>query len=211
MTKDMRHHYPSLALLQKQQLAHDLEYSRDIMGMSEVNRLTHYTLHQAKYIGHLVGFDPRAIKFTFNDIVTNSFVVMLATANALKIDLEQELKHRPTLAFNIRTPQALGMTILAQQSQMAEALIEYKQPAPTLWGLICAQMPAARRAKKAFNTQMRDSTLMLCRVLSGVNEGLNMDMDTLVAARLEKRARTNLFHPQNPAQQRLNSHQKPGN
>ncbi len=211
MTKDMLHHYPSLAMLQKQQLAHDLEFSRDIMGMSEKNRLTHYTLHQGKYIGHLVGFDPSAIKFTFNDIVTNAFIVMLATANSLKIDLEQELKHRPTFAFNIRTPQALGLSILAPQAQMAAALIDYKEPAPTLWGQICALMPPARRAKKAFNAQMRDSTLTLCRILGGVSEGLNMDMDTLVAARLEKRARTNLFHPQNPAQQRLNSHQKPGN
>lgn len=205
MNENHLSHYPDLATLQAQQLVHDRAYSRDIMGMTHKGQLTHYTLHQAKYIGHLVGFNPRDVKFTFNDIVTNSYIVMLAMANALKLNLREEVQHRPAIAYPIRTPEALGLTLIKPQAEMAEALIDLKEPQPTLWSHICAQMPSARRECKAANARMSTATIAFCRILSGVNMGLSMDMDRLVANRLEKRARGNLFHPQNAAQQRLNS------
>lgn len=192
MSQNFGHLYPPLKALQALQIAHDRDYSRDIMGMTAENRLTHYALHQGKYVARLVDFDPRDPKFTFNRIVTDSFVVMLATANALQLDLQQAVGDKPPLTFSVKTPQALGFTLLQSQANMASALIEYVPP-------------QKRRRHKIFQARMSEATIGFCRVLGGVAMGLNLDMANLVHERLEKRASGNLFHPQNPVWQRINT------
>lgn len=176
MSQNCLHHYADLARLQAQQMTHDLTYSRDIMGMPLESRLTHYALHQGKYLGRLIDFDPRQPRFSFARTITDSYVVMLAMANATSLNLQDELQHTLPFSFTrVKTPRALAEDLLHPQASLAEALTD-RSPA--------VNWPQARRA-----------TLAFCRVLSGVAESLALDMNTLVPQRLESRARISLFHP----------------
>lgn len=169
--------YPPLAALQAQQKRHDRDFSRDIMGMTEWSALTHYCLHQGKYIGRLFGFEPRSPKFSFNQIVTDSFIVTLATANRLKLKLERELESSPPLTFSVKTPAALATTLVTPQARMAEALLTFRQD------------PGTARAEASA------ATLTFCRVLGGVAMGLSLDLPQMIDERLKHRAAKSLFGP----------------
>ena len=77
-----------LRLLQRDQHAHDLRNHFDILSMHKTDRLKHYGLHFAKYVGRLArGSDePKPIDRTLAD----AFLVNLSAANTLMQDLGKE-------------------------------------------------------------------------------------------------------------------------
>lgn len=189
--------YPPLSALQARQKAHDREYSRDLMGIPLWGRLAHYAMHQGKYLGRLGDFNPQDPKFTFNRLVTDSYVVMLATANALGIQLERQVKDRPPLPPAEPTPAALHNALILPQARMAEALLNY---AGTSYSDPSEDRLAARLQARR---QIQGATVAFCRILTGTGNSLGLDLDDLHEKRLALRASTSLFHPQNPAQLRL--------
>lgn len=189
--------YPPLRAMQARQKAHDRDYSRDLMGMPLWGRLAHYAMHQGKYLGRLGDFDPQDPKFTFNRIVTDAYVVTLATANALGIQLERQVKDRPPLPPTAPTPAALHNALLLPQARLAEALLNY---AGTSYSDPAENRLTARLQAKR---QIQGATVAFCRILTGAGNSLGLDLDDLHEKRLALRASTSLFHPQNPAQLRL--------
>lgn len=80
----------SLLDLQWAQLTHDERYHKDIIVLPLGDRVRHMALHMAKYAGNIAeieGDDPQRVA----RILTDAFVITLATANALNQDLGQEV------------------------------------------------------------------------------------------------------------------------
>jgi len=198
MNRNQLHLYPPFTVLQPLQQAHDAAYSRDIQNMSFWNQMTHYCLHQAKYVGRLTSFCPRNTTHSFDRIVTDSFVVTLAMANALRLDLTQELANIPPVSFSIKTPSGLADQLLQPQAQLASALLDCPQPKPGVFNWLARQMPANRRQQTVAMAQMKQATLAFARIHAGVAMGLSMDMQQMVRERLEARGRGNIFHSSRP-------------
>lgn len=77
-----------LGRLQRDQYAHDMRNHFDIVSLHKLDRLKHYGLHFAKYVGRLArdNEEPKSIESTFVD----AFLVSLSAANTLHQDLGRE-------------------------------------------------------------------------------------------------------------------------
>jgi hypothetical protein len=77
-----------LAKLQSAQYAHDMRNHFDILALHKTERLKHYGLHFAKYVGRLArGHDEtKSVERTLID----ASLVSLSTANTLHQDLSKE-------------------------------------------------------------------------------------------------------------------------
>jgi hypothetical protein len=81
--------YPSdVANLQRTQYAHDMRNHFDILSLHKADRLKHYGLHFAKYVGRLAreSADPKPAERTLVD----AMLVGLSAANTLHQDLSKE-------------------------------------------------------------------------------------------------------------------------
>jgi hypothetical protein len=77
-----------LGRLQREQHAHDMRNHFDIISLHKNERLKHYGLHFAKYVGRLAreSAEPKPIERTLVD----ALLVGLSTANTLHQDLSRE-------------------------------------------------------------------------------------------------------------------------
>ena len=86
MNAPMRSH-DSIRNLQQQQQAHDLKSHKDILCLPVQDRLRHMVLHFAKYVGRLVNGGTQLGATSFERTVVDTFIIALATANALNVNL----------------------------------------------------------------------------------------------------------------------------
>ena len=80
-----------LLALQWRQYQHDSAYHADILHLSLARRLAHMTLHHAKYTGHFLCAEEED-EDQFRTVLTDAFVIVMATANALNQNLGQALE-----------------------------------------------------------------------------------------------------------------------
>src|SRR5262245_48608359 len=73
--------------LQWAQHRHDEAYHRDISILPVATRLKHFALHFAKYVGALVDAKRRRDDAAFCRVLTDTFIISLASANAVALKL----------------------------------------------------------------------------------------------------------------------------
>jgi len=93
-----------MANLQRAQYAHDMRNHFDILSLHKNDRLKHYGLHFAKYVGRLAreSVEPKPVERTLVDAV----LVSLSAANTLHQDLSRETfaaEARPKQVDPLRT------------------------------------------------------------------------------------------------------------
>lgn len=76
-----------LKALQLRQQAHDDGYHADIRNLLPARSVTHMTLHQTKYMGAMAAALEAGDAAALRRLITDSFVIVLATANILGQDL----------------------------------------------------------------------------------------------------------------------------
>ena len=88
-------HSQTLALdfraLQHAQRRHDELAHRDVLELSTQRRVTHFTLHFAKYAGALLVARRSGDRLLTARIITDSLIIALASANSLGIELQRTL------------------------------------------------------------------------------------------------------------------------
>lgn len=80
--------------LQKQQVTHDRHHHHDIYTLPHPLRMNHYALHFSKYVGRLSEeySNEEARQRHLEKTLADSFIVVLASANTLNLDLQEELE-----------------------------------------------------------------------------------------------------------------------
>lgn len=82
-----------LISLQKRQYKHDKEHHQDIFNTPYPDRMNHYTLHFSKYVGRISDeyedFDN--LSDHLEKTLADGFIVALAAANTMNIDIYQEI------------------------------------------------------------------------------------------------------------------------
>ena len=80
-----------MASLQRTQYAHDMRNHFDILSLHKNDRLKHYGLHFAKYVGRLARGteETKPVERTLVDAI----LVSLSAANTLHQDLSKEFPH----------------------------------------------------------------------------------------------------------------------
>jgi NTP pyrophosphatase (non-canonical NTP hydrolase) len=82
--------------LQKYQLQHDKDHHRDIFTLPYLDRMDHYVLHFSKYVGRLSPGYETSLERRENieKTLADAFIVVLAAANTLNLDLQEQLETR---------------------------------------------------------------------------------------------------------------------
>lgn len=77
--------------LQWSQMRHDELYHKDIVLLSVADRMKHMALHFAKYVGYVADVLDNQDDEKLHRTLVDAFIISLASANALNIDLGKEL------------------------------------------------------------------------------------------------------------------------
>jgi hypothetical protein len=74
--------------LQVAQLRHDEQYHKDVVILPLAERIKHMALHNAKYSGYFIEAHDDSDSERMARVLTDAFIITLATANTLNQDLE---------------------------------------------------------------------------------------------------------------------------
>jgi hypothetical protein len=83
--------FEDIRRLQLLQYKHDLLAHQDILCLPVPRRLIHFTLHFSKYIGALLRAHREGDSQAKTRVLSDAFIIALASANALNVDLEKVL------------------------------------------------------------------------------------------------------------------------
>lgn len=101
--------------LQWAQHRHDEAYHRDIAILPVATRMKHFALHFAKYVGALVEARRRGDEAAYTRLLTDTFIISLAAANAVALNLEDVAKRHKEKGSLID----LGVAIAASKERAA--------------------------------------------------------------------------------------------
>ena len=102
--------HKELIALQWAQLKHDEAYHKDIVILPLAHRIRHMALHNAKYTAYFFSTLDSNDPTLLGRVLTDAFVIALATANALNQDLGHELEPESSSAGSLVE---LGTTLTA--------------------------------------------------------------------------------------------------
>ena len=80
--------------LQHAQRVHDERYHREVFNLSSPERVKHYCLHLAKYVGRFArntGSDDELLE-TLRSTLTDAMIISLALSDILNIDIDEQLE-----------------------------------------------------------------------------------------------------------------------
>lgn len=103
-----------LLSLQWAQLKHDELYHREITLLSVADRMKHFALHMVKYLGYFAEATDLGDNGRFERTLVDAFIIALASANTLNLDLGKALGSQGnTASANFR---AFGVELATQCS-----------------------------------------------------------------------------------------------
>ena len=165
--------------LQWTQLSHDERYHKDVVLLPLGERVKHMALHMAKYVGYLAeieGDDPERV----SRILTDAFIITLATANTLNQDLGRDLG-APVADLDLA---ATGRQLAGEFGATDDV--------PGLLRIFARHAGALAKACESldhmerfpFRDAMRDSNLALFKLVVAAAIARSLDLGALYAARL---------------------------
>ena len=110
-----------LEWLQREQFHHDAVAHGDIAALPMRRQLVHFTLHLSKYQGSLLKALRSGEAQKTQRIITDSFIVLLATANALGKSPRIFSAGRPASLSYLRSPEALMSAYIEVVGEMSKA------------------------------------------------------------------------------------------
>jgi hypothetical protein len=149
--------------LQWAQLKHDEIYHRDIAILPIGERMKHFALHFTKYVGYLAEAIDSGDDRSFERPLVDAFVISLASANALHLDLGKTLASAET---RIDTLEKLGLVLADQLNHpQRDDLWLLKQFARHSGKLAKACESLDHVESHPFRETMVDSVLCIIKVL----------------------------------------------
>ena len=180
--------------LQWRQHQHDDAYHREIVTLSLERRITHMTLHFAKYTAHFFSSIAAGDIDRFQLILIDSFVISLATANALKQDLGEALERHYK---GSRSLTRLGGKILKKMHDDSEEPYWIARQMARYTGQLAKACESMDHIEDyPFRTQMEDANFKLFQIILAEASRLGIDLIKGYFNRLHELEQTGLFHSQ---------------
>ncbi|NKJ92834.1 hypothetical protein GFM14_14710 [Rhizobium leguminosarum bv. viciae] len=168
--------------LQLEQLRHDETFHKDVVILSLADRVKHMALHNGKYVAYF--FEASGTE-RFAAVLTDAFIITLATANTLNQDLGK------AVGEEWATISRLGEVPLPQPEGHDAFIRAYAIAAGSL-AKACESWDHLEMAP--FNTMMRESNLSLFKLVVGYSAALKIDIVESYRARLRFIERRSIFH-----------------
>ncbi|MGR9418239.1 hypothetical protein [Rhizobium leguminosarum] len=168
--------------LQLEQLRHDERFHKDVVILSLADRVKHMALHNAKYVAYF--FEANEGE-RFAAVLTDAFIITLATANTLNQDLGKAVAEEwATISSFAEVP--------LPQPEGQQAFIKAYAIAAGSLAKACESWDHLEMAP--FNTMMRESNLSLFKLVVGYSGALKLDIVESYRARLRFIERRSMFH-----------------
>ncbi len=159
--------------LQLEQFQHDETYHREIARLPVQRRLTHMSLHFAKYAGYLAegGDDVRS-----QQVATDVFVIVLSSANILNLQLSAVIDLQTELGASDEAGFARNVCVAAGKMSAACEKLDHLEDFP-------------------FRATLRDGVLALARAVISYCSAKNWKLVELVTARRASiRSKSSFLH-----------------
>jgi hypothetical protein len=158
--------------LQREQFEHDEKYHREIARLTVQNRLTHMTLHFAKYAGSLAeGCDEARLK----QITTDVFVIALSSANILNTRLSDVGDLQSVDPVEAEADFARGLSIAAGRMSAACEKLDHLEDFP-------------------FRPVIRDGVIACAKTALAFCAFMNWNVGGMVRERLKGIKTKSIFH-----------------
>ncbi len=168
--------------LQLEQLRHDESFHKDVVILPLAERVKHMALHNGKYIAY---FFEAAGDERFAAVLTDAFIITLATANTLNQDLGK------ALADDWATISGLADVPYAQPAGRDQFIKAYAIAAGLL-SKACESWDHLEMA--SFNSMMRESNLSLFKIVVGYAAVTKLDIVASYRKRLRFIEQRSIFH-----------------
>lgn len=161
-----------LDAMQLAQFRHDETYHREISRLTVKERLTHMTLHFAKYAGYLAaGADDRRFRRT----VTDLFVIGLSTLNGLNVQIHSAISEMPRANDTSEAELTRSVTVLAGHMASACERLDHLEDFP-------------------YRQTLRDAALAMVALALAAAQDRGWVMADLVSERLLPVKEKSIFH-----------------
>lgn len=166
--------------LQWTQLSHDERYHKDVVLLPLGERVKHMALHMAKYVGYLAEIDGDDSD-RVSRILTDAFIITLATANTLNQDLGRDLGATNGSGFDLST---IGHELAGKLGNINDVAGLFRAFARHAGTLAKACESLDHMEPFPFRNAMRESNLALFKLVVAAAAVRSLDLTALYAARL---------------------------
>ncbi len=174
--------------LQLDQLRHDEMFHKDIIIMPLAERVKHMALHNAKYVGYFIEAMENEDAARTISVLTDAFVITLATANTLNQDLGLAILR------NEETVESL-LNFTSSQGPAKGDYISFLYAYAKAAGLLAKACESWDHLEmSSFNTMMRESNLALFEAIVVFASSERIDIAKLYHERLRFIERRSIFH-----------------
>jgi hypothetical protein len=183
-----------LLRMQWEQLQHDQVYHPEILALSVADRMKHMTLHFTKYTGQIAANLVERNEDRMNRVLVDSFIIVLASANSLQLDLGRRLREGgvpPDANLGVIGADVGHTAGRPEAPDAAWLLREYA----TCGGKLAKACESIDHLESfPFRDAMQTEILALCRLLLAETFRRGFDLQAAVRERLDGVERKNLFH-----------------
>lgn len=178
--------------LQVEQLKHDELFHKDVVIMSLPDRVKHMALHNAKYVGYFIeAIDGSDIK-RFEAVLTDAFIITLATANTLNQDLGKSATD---------TGISDGWLAATEERRPSKIAHQTGDPFAFLKAYACEAGGLAKVCESwdhledvPFLKLMRERNLGLFNLITSEATSRGLDLESIYLARLRIIEKRSIFH-----------------
>jgi len=180
-----------LYALQVEQLAHDEAFHKDVLLLPLADRIKHMALHNAKYVGYLVDAVDGGDGGRFEAVLTDAFIISLATANMLNQDLGRALAS----GGQEGDLTSLGAALAESVGRTADDLFAFVKA----YARVTSQLAKACESwdhmeDLPYVAMMRASNIDLFKLVAAEAALRSLDLEALFRARLRVIERRSIFH-----------------
>jgi len=179
--------------LQWAQLRHDQTYHRDIAVLPVAERMKHFALHMAKYVGHIAEAAESGDDKLLLRTLVDAFIIGIAAANTLQLDLGRVLAGRWESAPN--DLRSLGIHVARELHRSAADIVWLLRKVGQYTGCLAKACESLDHIEEyPFRSTMQDSICRLFEVIVAEASLRNLDLSEKAALRLASIERTHLFY-----------------
>jgi len=178
--------------LQVEQLVHDESFHKDVVILPLADRIKHMALHNAKYVGYFVDAVDARDESRFQAVLTDAFIITLATANTLNQNIGLALKgpagHDTDLG-------SLGTALPDGYSRRASDPFAFVKGYARATGRLAKPCEAWDHMEDVpYVAMMRASNIDLFKLIIAEAALQSIDLETVFRTRLRFIERRSIFH-----------------
>jgi hypothetical protein len=179
--------------LQVEQLTHDESFHKDVVIMPLADRIKHMALHNAKYVGYFVDAVEAGDDGRFQAVLTDAFIITLATANTLNQNIGQALDAAGGHDIDLRN---LGSSLTKGLSRGADEPFRFVKGYARAAGQLAKACESWDHMEDVpYVAIMRASNIDLFKSIVAEAALRSLDLEALFRARLRFIERRSIFHP----------------